>query len=151
MGFLRGPENVNVPSMRFPLSASRFFLVWLAMAVAMSANGVFRELGLRRVLGSIAADVVSALLGVTLIALITGVAFRPLHAHESTVNLLSISVALVLLTVVFETAVGRWVDHKSWSELAAHHAISRGELWPLVLAFLALTPFIWGRWLHTPA
>ena len=137
--------------MGFPLSALRFLLVWLCMAVAMSANGVFRELGLRRVLGSTAADVVSALLGVTLIALITRVGFRPLNAHEPTTSLLSISIALVLLTVVFEAAAGRWVDHKSWSELAAHYAIWHGELWPLVLAFLAITPFIWGRWLHTPA
>jgi len=56
------------------------------------------------------------------------------------------SVALIVATVVFETALGRFVDHKSWGELLAHYNLMRGELWPLVLVWLALTPFVWVRW-----
>jgi hypothetical protein len=68
--------------MRFPISLPRFALVWIAMAVAMSANGVFRELVLKRATTSTAANVLSAGLGILLIALITRVGFRPLGSGE---------------------------------------------------------------------
>ena len=55
------------------------------------------------------------------------------------------SVILVLLTVVFETAIGVFVDHKSSAQLLEHYAIWHGELWLIVLAFLAFTPFLWAR------
>ena len=128
--------------MSFPISLARFTVVWVTMAVAMSANGVFRELVLKHHTSSSAANVLSAALGVTIIALITRVGFRPLSPANSLSSLATLSVALVVLTVAFETVLGRVVDHKSWGELAAHYALLRGELWPIVLAFLAVTPFL---------
>ena len=59
---------------------------------------------------------------------------------------LFVSVALVVLTIAFESAMGRYVDHKAWPQLLEHYAIWHGELWPIVLAWLALTPFVWSRW-----
>ena len=32
-----------------------------------------------------------------------------------------------------------------WKQLLEHYAIWHGELWPLVLAWLAATPFVWSR------
>lgn len=124
----------------------RFFVTWFSMAVAMSANGVLRELVLKRFFALRTSNVMSAIIGVMLIALITRTGFRPFNAVTSTTTLLSTSAALVICTVVFESALGLLIDHKSWSEIAAHYNLWRGELWPLVLLFLALTPFIWGRW-----
>ena len=51
-----------------------------------------------------------------------------------------------MLTVLFELLFGHYVDHKSWAELAANYALWNGRLWPIVLAVLAFTPFVWGRW-----
>jgi len=130
--------------MVLPISLARFALVWLAMAIAMSANGVFRELVLKRQTSASVANVLSAALGVALIGLITRIGFRPLGPGDSPASLVRLAVALVVLTVAFETVLGRVVDHKSWSELAAHYALLRGELWPIVLAFLAVTPFLWA-------
>ena len=133
--------------MTFPLSPGRFAAVWLAMAVAMSANGIARELLLRRVLHGRVADVTSAAIGIVLIAFITRFGFRSLAAGTaSTGQLALVSIALVVLTVAFETVMGRFVDHKTWSQLLEHYAIWDGELWPIVLAWLAFTPFAWGRW-----
>ena len=113
---------------------------------AMSANGIFRELVLKRVFSSTTADILSDAMGVVFIALLTRFGFRPLTSTNSTTSLLLVSMTLVLLTIVFETALGRLVDHKSWNEIAAHYALWRGELWLLVLGFLAITPFLWARW-----
>jgi hypothetical protein len=114
------------------------------MAVAMTANGMFRELALKRIVSSRVADVLSALIGIGLIAAITRVGFRPMGI-ATTRSLVFASITLVVLTVAFECALGVLVDHKSWTEIAEHYAIWRGELWPIVLAFLAFTPFLWGR------
>ena len=62
--------------MSLPISMGRFATVWLIMAVAMSANGVTRELVFKRSMNAANADVLSAILGVALIALITSVGFR---------------------------------------------------------------------------
>jgi hypothetical protein len=48
------------------------------MAVAMTANGMFRELALKRIVSSQVADVLSALIGIGLIAEITRVGFGPM-------------------------------------------------------------------------
>jgi O-antigen/teichoic acid export membrane protein len=128
-----------------PIPIGRFAAVWLIMAVAMSANGVVRELVFKREMNPGNADVLSAIVGVALIALITAIGFRSIE-DQSASALLALSVALVVATVVFETALGRFVDHKSWSDVLGHYNMLRGELWPLVLAWLALTPFVWARW-----
>lgn len=126
-----------------PISWLRFLGMWLAMAVAMSANGIFRELVLRRFTTPAAAAVISAALGIVLIALITRIGFAAMQA-PTTRSLAFASVMLVFLTVVFETVLGLVVDRKSMSQLVEHYAIWRGELWPIVLAFLAYTPFLWN-------
>lgn len=129
--------------MAFPMSATRVAVVWLTLAAAMTLNGITRELALKRVFAPQAADAVSAAGGVLLIAVITAVGFRPL-ATEAVAQgqRAALSVALVLVTVAFETILGRVVDHKSWPELFEHYALWRGNLWPLVLAWLAYMPFL---------
>jgi len=131
--------------MSLPISIGRFAAVWVAMAVAMSANGITRELVFKRLMNPGNADLLSAILGVALIALITSIGFRAIESATFG-GLFTLSAASVVVTVLFETAVGRFVDQKSWGALVAHYNLMRGELWPLVLAWLALTPFVWARW-----
>jgi hypothetical protein len=127
-----------------PVSTARFLATWLAMAVAMTANGIFRELVLKRIAGSTLAPVISAVIGILLILIITRIGFGT-GTTAPTRSLAFASVMLVLMTVVFETALGVLVDHKSSAQLLEHYAIWRGELWPIVLAVLAFTPFLWVR------
>lgn len=124
----------------------RLLFTWTALAVAMSANGILRELALKRVLRPETADMTSAVIGVALIGAVTAVGFRPLRDGRWPVSQLAlVSLGLVALTVAFETALGRILDHKSWDAIVAHYAVWRGELWPVVLAWLACMPFLWGR------
>jgi hypothetical protein len=117
---------------------------WLVLAVAMPLNGIFRELALKRILAASLADVVSAALGALVVLGITRALFR-VPADTPTRSLVLMSATLVVLTVAFECAVGL-VEGRSWPEIAANYAIWRGRLWPLVLAVLAATPFLWrGR------
>lgn len=122
----------------------RFLGMWVLMAIAMSLNGIGRELLLKRIAGEQAAGVMSAIIGIVLIGVITRWGLRPLAIGKPSISeLWMVSVALIVLTVTFETLLGRFVDNKSWSQIAAHYALWRGELWPIVLAWLAATPFVW--------
>ena len=120
---------------------------WLVLAIAMSANGVFRELVLKRSIGPVSADLTSALLGGGIILVASAYFFRP-FARRPLGDLARASALLVALTVTFEFLVGRYIDHKSWEELVENYALWRGRLWPLLLLLIALTPFLWGRWLR---
>jgi hypothetical protein len=111
----------------------------------MSLNGVFREAALKRWMDPGGADIVSAVLGAVIILLVTRRFFRPFGGMSGR-ELAKASLALLVLTVAFEFAVGRLVDNKTWAELLGNYAVWRGRLWPLLLLLVALTPFIWGRW-----
>ena len=138
--------NKEISIIRLPLSLTRVSLVWLAMATAMSMNGVAREVLLKRAMPPQVATAWSAVIGMALIAGITYLGFRPLGVSASGIGQLAfLSLALVLATIVFECVIGRIVDHKSWRDLLDHYAIWHGELWPLVLLWLAGMPFIWAR------
>ncbi len=126
----------------------RFLTMWLLMAVAMTANGIGRELLLRPLLPGWATALTSALLGALWIGLITRWGFRLLRQGDRPANdvtLWGYTALLIGMTVAFETVLGRIVDRKSWTEIAEHYALWRGELWPLVLAWLGVTPWYWGR------
>lgn len=126
------------------MSLIKLLGLWVILAVAMIANGIFRETVLQPQFGSPAADVLSAVLGIIIILAVTRPFLKPL-AGSTPSELLIVSVLLVILTVIFEFTFGHWVDGKSWSELAGNYAIWRGRLWPIVLLVLAATPFIWAR------
>lgn len=123
------------------MSYLRLLGTWLVLAVAMPLNGALRELVLKQHLAHPTADLISAVLGVLIVLGITRALFR-IPADTPTRSLASMSVALVLLTVAFEFTFGL-IEGKSWNDLFANYAIWRGRLWPLVLAVLAATPFLW--------
>ncbi|MFN7355187.1 MAG: hypothetical protein ACK5UZ_07625, partial [Pseudanabaena sp.] len=58
------------------------------------------------------------------------------------IQLLSIGLAWLLLTVLFEIALGRFVLAYSWEQIAADYNLLQGGLMPIGLALLVLSPFI---------
>ena len=126
------------------MTKRRVVAVWTVLAVVMSANGVFRETVLKDAMTAGEANLASAVIGVLLILAITRIFLGPL-TDAPTSTLVRISAALVVMTVIFELAIGRLVDRKTWGELIENYALWRGHLWPIVLAVLAATPFLWAR------
>lgn len=127
------------------MSLLRLLRAWVIILPFMIANGIFRELVLKQAVNDTVAGALSALFGVAIILVATRYLLHPLAGKPAS-QLVRASVVLVALTVLFEFTFGRYVDHKSWPELMANYEIWNGRLWPLVLAVLAFTPFVWGRW-----
>lgn len=118
---------------------------WLIILPFMIANGILRELVLKQLVPSDAAEAISVVLGIAILVVLTRFLLRPL-AGKATSQLVRASLTLVVLTVAFEFLFGHYVDRKSWSDLLANYEIWNGKLWPVALATLAFLPFVWGRW-----
>lgn len=128
------------------MSLTRILVTWLALSVVMTANGIFRELLLKRWMSEGAAGWVSVALGVALLLIGTRIGFRGIPADYPTASLLLVGAFLIALTVAFEFTIGMLGDRKSFAELAQAYAFWHGEPWPYVLVVLGLTPLIWrGR------
>lgn len=123
------------------MSYRRLLGAWLLLAVLMPLNGALREFGLKRVLDSPAAELLSAALGIAIILIVTHAVFR-IAPETPNKALWQMSFVLITLTIKYELAVGV-LGGQSWREMAANYAIWRGRPWPLVLLTLGLTPFIW--------
>lgn len=113
-------------------------LAWLLILVLAIANGLLRESVLIPSLGRTGGLVASGLLLSLLIAL---VAYALVRLKDVTVApALRIGAGWLALTLAFEFAFGRYVQHKEWTELLEAYTFKGGNLWPLVLAVTLLAP-----------
>ena len=124
---------------------TKILLAWLIILPFMIANGIMRELAIKPFVSPRIAEAISVAIGVVIMLALTRRLLRPI-AGKPTMHLVRASVTLVLLTIAFEFLFGHYVDRKSWSDLLANYELWNGRLWPIALAALAFTPFLWGRW-----
>lgn len=117
----------------------RLLLLWAAIIPMAIANGILRDTVLVGTLGPKRARTVS---GLILSAVILGwtlltVPWVPLPGH---LHYAGVGLAWLTLTVAFEFLFGRFVARKSWPELLRAYRFENGDIWPLVLATVAVSP-----------
>lgn len=127
------------------MSFAKLVKAWLIILPFMIMNGIFRELVLKQLVPAQVAEALSVALGIAIVLVLTRFLLLPL-AGKSVSQMVRASLTLVALTVAFEFLFGHYVDRKSWSDLLANYEIWNGKLWPIALAVIAFTPFLWGRW-----
>ncbi|MDQ3287149.1 MAG: hypothetical protein M3Q42_02600 [Pseudomonadota bacterium] len=112
----------------------------LALAVAY---GLFREAVLVPRLGTPSALVLSGLL---LATLILGIAYLslPWLGTRQPAYLLGVGLGWFGLTLIFEFSFGLW-QGKSWPVMLEACTFKDGNVWPLVLAAVALAPYAAAR------
>ncbi len=113
-------------------------LAWLLILVLAIANGIFREAVLIPALGRTGGLIASGLLLSALIALVAYGLVRLTRATPA--QGMRIGTGWLALTLAFEFAFGRYVQHKAWTELLQAYTFQDGNLWPLVLAVTLLAP-----------
>lgn len=113
-------------------------LAWLLILALAIANGLLRESVLIPSLGRTGGLVASGLLLSSLIALVAYALVR--LKNVTLAQGLRIGAGWLALTLAFEFAFGRFVQHKPWEEILAAYAFRDGNLWPLVLAVTLLAP-----------
>ncbi len=127
----------------------KILLLWAAIIPMAIANGIFRDTVLVRMLGQKRARTFS---GLTLCAVILAWAFLtiPWIQLPEPLHYAGVGLVWLTLTVAFEFLFGRFVARKPWPELLRAYRFEDGDIWPLVLAVVALSPSVTAalRMLH---
>ena len=117
----------------------RSLLAWLIILGLAIANGAFREAVLIPGLGKPGGLVLSGVLLAALVALVAYGLVR-ITRNVTVVQGLRIGALWLGLTLVFEFAFGRFVQHQSWNELLEAYTFKDGNIWPAVLLVTLLAP-----------
>jgi hypothetical protein len=111
---------------------------WGGMALLGVANGVSRGLYQKRLGEQRAHQVSSATLVLALLPYTAAVERRwPLPTAGAAAG---VGLIWVGLTTAFEFGFGHYVAKQSWRALLADYDVSKGRLWPLVLASVGTAP-----------
>lgn len=113
---------------------------WFLILCLAIANGALREAVLIPALGKFSGLIISGVLLSAIIALVS-YAFVRLQRAVSASQGFKVGILWLCLTLVFEFGVGRYVQHKAWSELLEAYTFKDGNIWPVVLAVTLLAPY----------
>lgn len=127
----------------------RYTLAWLPMVVLAVMNGALRDFTYGKVMSELRAHQLSS---VTLI-LIFGAYVWLLSSRwplPSSHQAIVVGFIWLVLTILFEICMGRFLMHQSWAQMLQAYNIFAGNLWPLVLLAVAIMPSLMF-WLHKSA
>lgn len=133
-----------------PRVVLRAVLVWLVIIAVETVHGVLRALLLVPLVGDFPARRVSVFTGSLLIFGVAWAFVRWIGAGTR-LRLLGVGLLWVVLTVLFEIGLGRYVLGLSWDRIAEDYDVTRGGLLGIGLLFLAATPTLAARLRRQPA
>ncbi len=119
----------------------RAFLVWLVIIGSETIHGTLRNLFLAPRVGDFHARQIGALTGSLLIFVIAFLFVRWIAA-PSTKSLVIVGLFWMVLTLIFEIVLGRFVFGLSWERLISDYDVSRGGLMWFGLLFMAAAPLL---------
>ena len=116
-------------------------IAWVLILCLAVANGALREAVLIPSLGRSSGLILSGVLLCLCVAAVAYVLVR-VNRDITLTQSLFVGVLWLCLTLAFEFSFGRYVQHKSWSELLTAYTFKDGNLWPIVLLVTLLAPFL---------
>jgi hypothetical protein len=123
--------------------ARRALLTWMFIILAETLHGALRDVFIAPHIGDLRARQLGVLVGSALIFAITWLCVRWIGAR-SRGALLGIGLGWVVLTVIFEFALGRALG-ASWDRIFSDYNPARGGFMILGLAFMAVAPLLAAR------
>ena len=123
-----------------PRSVWRPWLIaWLGGAVIAIGNGTVRELVYKPYTGERPAHYISTALGISLLAVYMRALDRkwPLPSGRSAMG---IGLSWLAMTTAFEFGFGHYVEDNPWELLLEQYDVTRGNVWVLVLLWVATGP-----------
>jgi hypothetical protein len=119
----------------------RWLLAWVGAPVLAILNGAVREFAYKDQVGESAANQISVAPLITLLGLYFWILQRrwPL---ATTRDALSVGAVWVTLSVLFEFGFGHYVEGDSWSDLFETYNVAEGNIWILILLWIAVGPAI---------
>lgn len=127
---------------------TKYLLAWFAMLLTAVANGVLRDFTYGRHLDELAAHQLSSASGIVLLGSVMWVFLRR-HPPASGRQALGIGLFWMGLTVAFEFLFFHYVGGHAWASLLAAYDLMAGRVWVLVLAWIAVAPYLFYRAGHS--
>jgi len=117
----------------------RYTLAWLPMVVLAVLNGTLREFTYGKAMSELHANQLSSVTFILIFAAYVWLLSSrwPLHTSGQAIV---VGLIWLVLTVLFEFGMGRYISHQSWEQLLQAYNIFAGNLWPLVLVAVAVLP-----------
>ena len=123
--------------------ARRATLAWMLIILAETLHGALREIFIAPQIGDLRARQLGVFIGSVIIFAIACLMVRWLGARTRGEHL-AVGVGWVVLTVLFEFALGRALG-ASWERIFSDYNPARGGFMALGLAFMAVAPLLAAR------
>jgi len=122
----------------------KYFIAWFVMLLTSIANGAVRDFTYGKHMDELTAHQLSTLSGVLLLGIIIW-GFVRLYRPSSSQKAVCIGLLWMGLTVAFEFLFFHYIGGHSWSELLGNYNIFKGRVWVVVLAWVAIAPYLFFR------
>jgi hypothetical protein len=122
----------------------RAIAVWLLIIAAETVHGIFRTIFLVPMMGDFRARQFSVFTGCILIFTVAYFLTSWIGARTKK-QLLAVGVLWVVLTLLFEVVLGRFLLELPWNRMVEDYDLSRGGLLGFGLLFMAITPTLVAR------
>ena len=117
----------------------RYFIGWLPLVLIAIVNGALRQLLFQQSLGELHAHQLSTATGIALFAAYIWWVIERWNP-ASIAETVTIGALWVLLTIVFEFGMGRFILNREWSVLLHDYNILDGRVWVLVPIWVGVAP-----------
>ncbi len=127
----------------------RYFQAWLTMLGVAMVNGGLRDMTYGKQLPALLANQLSCVSGIVLLGVVMYLYVRR-WSLTSARQAINIGVFWMGLTVAFEFLFFHYVGGRSWAVLLKSYDMADGQLWPLVLLWVLVAPWIFYRIANKP-
>jgi hypothetical protein len=125
----------------------RYVQAWFTMLGVAMVNGGLRDMTYGKQLPALLANQLSCLTGIVLLGIVIYLYLR--HWKLASARLaINLGLFWMALTVAFEFLFFHYVGGRSWAVLLESYDIANGQLWPLILVWVAVAPYLFYRLLN---
>lgn len=125
----------------------RALVVWFGIIAGETLHGVFRGLILVPLMGDLTARQICVVIGSLIILAVSYLTVIWIGA-AARLQLITVGIVWVTLTVSFEVLLGRVLLGLDWNRILSDYDIGRGGFMPFGLLFMAASPLI-AFWLRS--
>lgn len=122
----------------------KYIIAWFVLLFVAVGNGALRDLSYGPYLPELLAQQLSTLIAMVLLGVVIW-GFARRYSLESGRQAISIGLLWTAMTVAFEFLFFHFVAGHSWSALFANYKFWQGHLWPILLLWIAMAPYVFFR------
>ena len=122
----------------------RYLLAWLTLMGVLMVNGVLRDMTYGKFHHGLLANGLYCLSSIILLGVVMYLYVRHWKLNSEP-QALYLGSFWMMLTMVFKFLYSHYVGGHSWEELLANYDIAHGQLWPLVLLWMLIAPYLFYR------